>query len=422
MQHSLTQQSRAASVASPSPFWSGAAGLFGVVALLKGLRRPGAWAISQLEITYIHGFLKRGLLGELLYIAHLRSRRALIAFCLAEVAALVVLLALLTWQSGLLHRRGSPVLVAAFAGSYAMTFLAHLAGYHDLALYALVVAVVLVRNLRLRFLLAFPLCLFAPLIHENFLLTALPVLLFSFLAEGNEHSYRYVVALLTLSGLLTLGLATHAPLSPSALDSFVRETVARTPFAFDPHSLGILGLSLRQNVELNADVIRHQWGWWADSAVAVLVLGPLVVLLLHRAWRIAPSRALRAALLCASIAPLLLNSIGWDNVRWATLCALSSFGNLALLSRAAGPRPRMAATSAERHAAILVMGLGLASGHGLMDSARINPYPFFPSFLRSAIARHDNWPMLGTAGSQQPNSPIARIRPGHVDPTHHQRR
>lgn len=394
MQRTLPKPRQPVTVQPASSFWTAASALFATVAVLKGLRRPAPWAVSQLRITYLHGFLKRGLLGQLLYTAHLRSLLAVNVFCALELATLLVLLAGFTWQSGLLHRRHNPALVAAFAGSYAVTFLAHLAGYHDIALYALTIAALLVRNPRRRFLLALPLCLVAPLVHELFLLTALPVLLFSFFTGCDRTSRRYAAVLVALAALSTLGLATRPALSPAAVASLTADTVARTPFPFDTRSFGVLGLSLRQNLQLNAHVIRHRWGWWSDSAVAAVVLGPLAFLLLFRSWRLAPGGQLRAALLCASLAPLLLNLISWDSVRWATLCALSSFLNLALLQRAAPPSRRATGTIAERHAAILVMGLGLASGHGLMDSARINPYPFFPPALRPTILRHDQRHLL----------------------------
>ena len=375
-----------------SRFWCVASLLFGAVALLKGLRVPGGWALAQLQITYIHGFVKRGLLGEALYLAHVRAKHMLEALCLLELAVLAGLLVVFTFKSGLLQQRGSPAIVAAFAGSYATTFLAHMVGYQDTVLYALSLCVVLVRDLNRRFYLAVPVCLASLLTHENFLCTAMPVILFSFLLDcprdGTHRGAKMAAVLLGFGLVVLFGIALSPSFSPQELQSFTRDTLARAAYPVDARVLGVVGLSFTDNLKLNLHVISHNWWWWAEGCVALLTLGPLCALMIYRAsasvqgWR-------AATFLLASLSPLLLNFIGWDNVRWSTLCALSTYLNLGLLHRSIPEEMRKTASLREQQAAILVLGLGLASGHGLMDGEKGNPYPFFTPAIRPAVIRHD---------------------------------
>ena len=373
-------------------FWCLASGLFGGIALLKGLRAPGVWAMSQLQITYFQGFVKRGLTGQLLYLLHIRSKHAVQAFCAAELLCLAGLLAVFTWKCGLLSKDGQPILVAAFAGSYAVTFLAHLIGYQDISLYALVVAVLLIRHPRTRFLVAIPACIVALLIHENFLVTALPALLFSFVvdreSDRSEIPTIYACALLTIAILVTVSISLKSSLSPQALETFKQATVARAAYPVDASVLGVLGFSAAENLRLNSEVISQNWWWWAELGVAVLSIGPLLALMMHRASKTTHG-LLKAAFFAASLAPLLLNIIGWDNVRWVSLCALTTYINLGLLNRSCVTEGRASVSLREQQAAILVLGLGLASGYGLMDGKKVNPYPFFPPTIRPAALRHD---------------------------------
>lgn len=379
-----------------SHFWPAASILFGSLAVLKGFRVPGQWALSQLQISYRHGFVKRGLLGQLLYMAHIRSLRSVELFCFLELALLFGLLVLFTWQSGLLSEQRNPLLVAAFAGSYATTFLTHLVGYQDIALYALALIVILVRNVRHRFLLAIPCCIVGLLIHENFLLSAMPTILFSFFAESKQvvsgKASAYPGVLIVVGVFITVGVSLEASLSRHALEQFKHDTLAAAPYSVDPQILNVLGMSAVDNLKLNLQVISQGWWWWAEFGVAVMVLGPLTLLLFYSAGGLAQGKT-RWAYLCASLSPLLLNVMGWDNVRWASLCSLSAYVNLGLLSRSAVVNTRQPAAMRERQGAILVLGLGLASGHGLMDSKKINPYPFFPPAIRPIVLRHD-----GSAG------------------------
>jgi hypothetical protein len=373
-----------------SRFWGLASALFGVVALCKGVRVPNAWALSQLQITYATGLVKRGLLGQLLYSAHVRSLHAVMACCWLEELLLAVLLSIFTWRSGLLSEQRNPAVVAAFAAGYAVTFLAHLVGYHDIILLALGVSVILIRDTRLRLVVAVPACICALLIHENFLLAVFPAILFSFVVDGEQErnqGERYALLLAAISLLVTLGLAFGASLTPQALARFERGTVARSAYPVDASVFSLLGMSTLDNLKLNLHVIRTYWWWWGELAVILMVMGPLLALLVYSGMQQSSGRR-RMLFLCASFAPLLLNLLGWDNVRWACLCTVTTYLNLGVLTRSTPISQRTHSLFQERFA-ILLIGLGMASGFGLMDGAKVRPYPFFPRALRPAIVRHD---------------------------------
>lgn len=352
---------------------------------------PSTWALSQLQISYVSGFVKRGLTGQLLYVAHLRSAHAVVVFCLLELSLLIALVAWFTWRSGLLSKRGCPPLVAAFAGSYTVTFVAHLIGYQDVTLYTLTIATVLVRDHRWRFVIALPVCILAPLIHEHFFLSAMPILLFSFFAEDasnvRQATQKYAALLFLLTTIMTIAVTNYGTLSTASFMNFQRQTLSRAQYRVDPHVLAVVEVSTVENLSMHQKVIRLNWWWWAELLVGLLVIGPLLVFLIYSA-SVRTRRSASIVFAAFSLMPLLLNVVAWDNVRWLCLCALTTYCNFGLLVRST-PAGRSATNAWEQQAAILVMGLGLASGHGLMDGQKINPYPFFPPALRPTVIRHD---------------------------------
>jgi hypothetical protein len=354
---------------------------------------PNTWALTQLQISYASAFVKRGFLGEILRLLNVRSVRGVQAFCMLELAILLGLLAILTQRSKLLSAEKNSFLVCAFAGSYVVTFLGHLDGYHDIALYALAIAVVIIPKPRVRLAIAGPLCVVALLIHENFLLTALPTILLSFEVDRRsgrtaQMSWFRPAFLVILSLIVACGLSIQPSLSVEQLGRFKESVAAHSEYPVAPGVFDVLGMSTLSNMSLNLHVIAHNYWWWVESLVAFAVLGPILWLLLRASLEGIHERMYRVSILVAGLAPLALNVIAWDNVRWVALSGLSSYINLCVLSRR---EPTVAASHApgESYAAILVLGLGLASGHGLMDRQSINPYPFFPKLIRSAVVSHD---------------------------------
>lgn len=210
-------------------FWMGATAFFGGISFLKGFRWPGRWAATQAQVDYGEGFSKRGFFGStatrLLQLNHY-DRFAVFSTLL--LLLLFVLIFRLALSSGLVTRLGDGQPLAIFAASYSIVFLTHLNGYLDIVLGVLTASVLFVRNVRLRLALTIPVVVPALLIHEEFLLVFLPLLLMSFVLQtwsGEERPWRTAV-LLGTAGIALLALVVSTELALHASLSRISSTAA----------------------------------------------------------------------------------------------------------------------------------------------------------------------------------------------------
>jgi hypothetical protein len=383
-----------------SNFWKLFTCLLAVLAVLKGVRRPGLWALTHAELDYSFGFVKRGLLGTFYHEIHLWHWHPLWAMFVTETAVLLFLITLMTLRSGLLSQRGGWYIAAAFASSYCVTFLVHLIGYTDIPLAALTVGLLLIRDSRLRFLSGLPIIPVAILIHENYLLLFIPVILFSFFLDGVEES-KEVRRKAWTRGLVLCALAVVMALVTSLKPSLSLDQVrlmqtrmsSKVDFPLRSDVFDVLTFSLRHNLSLMWHMYAHSYWWWAEQFLSLCVFGPVLFLLIRRCFRTLESvdrsvSYIRAAVLIATFAPLAMHLLGWDQVRWNTICVLDGYLSLLLINmrfRAA----RIAVDNAERNFVILVIALNLTSGYGLTDFIAIKSYPFFPPAIKGIVARHD---------------------------------
>jgi hypothetical protein len=379
-------------------FWRGCCWLFGIFAVLKGLRLPGAWALTQSQLDYSHGFLKRGLPGTVLHLFGLHHRLPLTVVFFVELVAFLAVLAVLVRRSALERRFGSLVLAAIFAGSYAVTYLTHLVGYTDILNATLAMLLLLVRSAQRRFLLALAVIPVAMLIHESFLFLFLPVVLLSFAldcaaaAPGRARARIAVGAALLL--LLALGITLSTSLRPNLSTAqtrqFQAEVAARVDFPLEPGVFALLDHSVAKDVRYMAIAVRVPH-WWNQLTVSIACLLPLLLVLLHFQRRMlrerplplpgAAQRWVRIAVAAAVFAPLLMHLVAWDAARWNVLCALAAFLVLLVLSRQL-PSGAVVLSVAERNCAIVLLALNMATGYGLFDGATVTPYPFYPALVQ----------------------------------------
>jgi hypothetical protein len=383
-----------------STFWKLFTCLLAVLAILKGVRRPGLWALTHAELDYSFGFVKRGLLGAFYHDIHLWRWRQLAAIFVIETAVLLFLIAVMTLRSGLLGQRGGWYIASAFASSYCVTFLVHLIGYTDIPLAALTVGLLLIRDSRLRFLSALPVIPVAVLIHENFLLLFMPVIVFSFFLDGAAESkevrrkaWARGLILCALAVVIAIVTALKPSLSPDQVRLMQTRMSSKVDFPLRSDVFDVLTFSLRHNSSLMWHMYTHSYWWWAEQFLSLCVFGPVLFLLIRRCFRTLESvdrsvSFIRAAVLIATFAPLAMHLLGWDQVRWNTFCVLDGYLCLLLINirfRLAN----LAVDNAERNLVILVIALNLTSGYGLTDFIAIKSYPFFPPVIKGIVARHD---------------------------------
>jgi hypothetical protein len=387
-------------------FWRMATVLLGVVSFLRGIRYPNIWSATQASINYHQGLVKRGLFGAtfggwLHFERYLRF--SLFSYFLMSV--LMLMLGLLVHQSGAMRRLGAGEPVAVFFASYALTYMANLVGYLDIPLGILTVGLLLIRDARVRAVAAVPICLVGILIHEMFLIVFLPVVLFSFVADGFElpsgrdrsrvWMIGLMVALVSLG--MTLRLALLKPMTETQLAAMRAEIEDKADFPVNPGVFEVFLRSTGDNVRVMEGKL-HDKGWvigaWADLAAFL----PTMAMMLAGVWltarRLTEPRFRGIALGCgliAALSPLLMYLFGWDSARWDALVCLEAFLVLMVLARAVPGEVRVF-SGAYRYVSVLVIALGMATGGILLDGKAENTFPFVLDLHALAYdIKHDGW-------------------------------
>jgi hypothetical protein len=369
---------------------------------LKGVRRPGPWAFTHAELDYSFGFIKRGLLGTFYHSLHLWQSRPLTAIFVVELAILLTLLTLLTLRSGLPTRPGGWYIVSAFASSYCVTFLVHLIGSNEIPLAALTIIVLLIQDRKWRFVGALAAIPVAILIHEDFLIIFMPVILLSYFLDGataaaevRRKAWTRGLILGTLAVVMALVMSLRPGFRLDQARAMQTQMSAKVDFPLRSDTFDEPTLSLSHNLSLMWHMYTHSYWWWAEQLLSLCVFGPVLFVLIRWCFRSldsvdGPVSSLRAAVLAATFAPLAMHLLGWDQVRWNTFCVLDGYLCLLLINM----RYKLANLvigNAERNLVILVIALNLTSGYGLTDFITIKSYPFFPPAIKGIVARHDGY-------------------------------
>ncbi len=219
-----------------SRFWRWMAVGMGVLAVCKGIRQPNLWSFTQAQFDYSNGFMRRGLFGFVLarplglgryeHFAVLSTELLLVLF-----AALV----LLARTAKLAEWTAPGELLAVYASSYSVTYLAHLNGYLDIPLALLCVAQLFVRSTVWRLAAAVVCAILGILIHEQFLFCFLPVLavsvLFGAAVEGQRSQQRLAwfggVALIAMGLAMMWFLGRHGSISETQASRLSRSIAQR---------------------------------------------------------------------------------------------------------------------------------------------------------------------------------------------------
>jgi hypothetical protein len=373
-------------------FWRWTAVGLGILAFGKGIREPNAWAYTQAQLDYSAGFMHRGLFGAVL--GHPLELNRYEHFAVVSTALLLLLFAalvLLARKSKLAERTPPGELLAVYASSYSVTYLAHLNGYLDIPLALLCLAPLFVRSTGWRLAAAACSTTLGILIHEQFFFAFLPLLIVSILfgmATARTLAQRRLAwvggILLAALGLgLMMYLVRHGSISAAQADE-LRQSIARTTDRpLHTEVWKVLPRTSRENLEIMRSVWRRPTYLPAQVESLLLFVPTVAVLswatlLLLRRWMPGRHRWLYAGVLLATLAPLSLHLLGWDKNRWNELLSLNAFVLLLTVSRLVGGEPVRLPVWLRR-ACLLVMLLNMATGGGLMGGLHIRPFPFMRS-------------------------------------------
>ena len=366
-------------------FWGVAAILLGTLSVLKGLRLPSLWAATQAQLDYHDGFIKRGLFGSAVHLAGIPIRHY-DTFVTLSTLLLAGFLALLIWwvlKSGARHIANGAA-VALFAASFIVTYLAHLIGYLEIPSGMLALAALLGSGSRLRPVIVLLAGIGGVLLHENYVLTFLPLpLLPLFLAALDSRSRARDLVVLAVVAVLIAGVvvieASTAPMDAQRVATLQSSITSAVDFHPRDDFFAVMTRSATDNVS----IMLHTMGkpvWWAAQLNACLVFLPLIAYFLWIALRIVGSSrggqagAARAAVIVVGLCPLLLQLVGWDIYRWYALAAFNSFIAMTIVGRQYGPAPALPQSA--RNIALLLMAVNMATGTGLFDGYRVDTFPF----------------------------------------------
>ena len=229
------------------------------------------------------------------------------------------------------------------------------------------------------------------LIHEQFFFAFVPVLVASVAfgaATGKTASERKLAwtgaVLLAVLGVgMTWTMGRHGAIS-EAQTAQLAQTIARTADRpLNAEVLKVLPRTSRENLEIMKSVWSRPTFIPAQIESLLMFLPTAGVLscaalLLLRRWMPGKHRWLYAGVVLATLAPLLLNMVGWDKNRWNELLCLNAFLLLLVVSRQMGGEA-VRLPLRLRRACILAMFLNMAIGGGLMDNLHIRPFPFLRS-------------------------------------------
>ena len=326
-----------------------------VVSVLKGLRMPNLWSATHMTFNYSQGFIRRGLVGEILRTVggqhpYNYNRLALIAglmfVALAVAVVLLIKRALATDPEDL----GFKAAVLAFAASPGIVTFAHFIGYLDFLGLILVAGVILISARPSRrqwiFFLGIPISSFVAFIHESQVLMLAPTLLFAMLCHTVIQFRRSDISRRTRF-LLVAGAAL------GFIAAFVTSTTVGIVGTKSPQVIHSLQDSIGKvaNFPLRGDAFEAVYRpvkdaifkllpefWSSRENKIYLVLSlisgfPAIAFLVFYGarliGRLGLSKMARAILttsfVAAALAPISLNFLGWDTTRWNAISLMACF-------------------------------------------------------------------------------------------------
>jgi hypothetical protein len=362
--------------------------IFGVVlllTLLRAYREPNAFAYTFFLFDYRAGFVKRALLGATAGYFMGDGVRHYSSFARLAAVLLWTNFALFLGLFYRLFRHSRDYLTVAsvfiYATSLSAVMAAHLVGYLDQVGLFFVLIGLLLPRFAWKF--AWSLVAVALMIpsHEGLMVLYFPTLFVNLLITPTrlENQRRWLI-LGALALLAILGTAAVAIPKPDARQA--KALIARVHAIADkkPHetALDVVEFGLKDNFRLTAKR-RKSWPRNESYLLTLLLCLPAIVWLTQRARTLDAEsgghRVRRLLLTAASLSPLTMSLISWDDHRWITMAVGTSFLNFASASLATTPSPRTTASFDRLLVAGLIVFLQGASEVPLFNGEVVQQLP-----------------------------------------------
>jgi len=390
------------------------AGVTVAVSLLKGLRLPSLWAATQMTFNYSQGFVRRGLVGELLWLV---SGGRLFRYGVVLLISLLLLGALVFQACRMIGRAvrlddgdvGLKAAILVVVATPGVVFWAHMIGYLDYVGALFMASFILwsARSPR-------PYAIFyvgaagvvgLGLVHESMVIMFLPAALFVMTCHtivrtresaGAPPTRRSLIAHLAVSAVVALiaamsisRLGTRSVVLVDALRASIasRANFNLRPDAFEPLSqpvsenlLHVMPAMFRFHPHHAMQVVHGL----IVSGVGFIAIGNYAIRLIDRIGLTYRERTIViASFIVAMLAPLSLNFVGWDSARWNAICVFNAFScvialKLFFTARAAEPSAQGINGPGGLTLSAVAVVLGLVSNYDLFlfEGRVVQWFPF----------------------------------------------
>lgn len=336
-------------------------------ALIKGISLPNSWTYSHFLFTYEFGFIKRALIGQLFHLADIEVFKSYVFFTAYAFTLLAINLSILFILISKLQSKGTQsdlflptiILLTSFAPYYFISSI----GYAEQVGLLIVMLSLFINDFRKKaffIFLTFPISLF---VHEMFFIALFPFLflslLYSLITEsdykhGSNHigfwqiltadkvklSIVIVFAILCLS--LTYIIASHS-ISPEHFQSLKNNAISQLgPLSRTEQKA--LDIFIKQGFMENINNVYIYWSTEPLHRFVIYMLFPLIWIYFFisntcKRFNQLPrqtQKKLKPLLILTCLAPissLLMNVLGYDTFRWATISIFIAYFSLVLMSK-----------------------------------------------------------------------------------------
>jgi len=315
-----------------------AAALSFVLVLVNHLLPPKAFSATQLLFDYEFGLTRRGLVGEVLGFVTGTTVGLSEIYIAAALVSLSGAFGFYLFLSRQLPAQVSSLLLLILGlNSFAFSSFVGNAGYLDAILLMLaVVAMGLDGRTTTGLLLRLTVVVLGVLIHENMLPYFTILIGFDLWLARRDTGFSWLVSLApALIGFALVGvLAGVTELSPEQAGQYAQHLQSKAEFKLDATSTDVAGRTIGQNLLLMSELrgTTKYWAWVLFDGMPLLAMS---VWLAWLGWQVLgrADRLTRIFMLGAILAPLSLNFMAFDVVRFGAALVLCGFFALVWLMR-----------------------------------------------------------------------------------------
>lgn len=304
--------------------------------MANNLLPPKGFAATQLVFDYEFGLIRRGLAGSVLNLFWGETVSRAEIHVAAGAITLTAAGLFFLYLFGVLRGKTEGLLLVVLAlSSFAFAGFVGATGYLDgVLLIGFLLALLVGAHHRLGLVLHMGIMALGVFVHENMLpFFAMALGVGVWLGNGcDDPALRaFKASLPVLAGLCALLLLIGlGGLDAGQFGDFLAYLERKTEFTLDPASTVVAGRTLTDNLDLMAQMraSKSYWGWVAYDGLPLLLMSLwLIWLNVQLAQR---ERFLHLLLVLAILAPLSVNIVAFDVVRFGAISVMTGFVLIAL--------------------------------------------------------------------------------------------